>query len=192
MNRTDENTEKAFEADPAQLEPAIEPTAASNGTPPPATEASANELTPGQHAFAPRQAEAVIASEGTADGNGDGDFTSTFASAPPVPGEFRLPLSKLAEWVYHPRAGSREKGEHFYALALTAAEPDDLRPLVVLDEVDVVDLVGRSFPQAQPRRTNNPPNADHVARQRVQSACAKRSRGEAPPPTCRRQYAAAS
>lgn len=60
MNRTDENTEKAFEADAAQLEPAIEPTAASYGTPPPATEAAANELTPGQHAFALRQAEAVI------------------------------------------------------------------------------------------------------------------------------------
>lgn len=138
MTTTDENTEKAFQADPAQLEPAIEPTAASNGTPPPATEAAANELTPGQHAFALRQAETVIASESTADGNGDGDFTSTFASAPPVPGEFRLPLSKLAEWVYHPRAGSREKGEHFHALALTAAEPDDLRPLVVLDEIDGV------------------------------------------------------
>ena len=51
-------------------------------------------------------------------------------------GEFRLPLSKLGEWAYHPKLGSREQGEHFHALLLTAAEPDDLPPIEVLPEID--------------------------------------------------------
>ncbi len=53
-----------------------------------------------------------------------------------MPGEFRVPLSALAEWIYHPRFGSRQQGEHFAALALTAAEPDDLHAIVVLPAVD--------------------------------------------------------
>lgn len=95
-------------------------------------------LTPREQALALHSAQQAVAADAAGASGGGNDFTGTFAAAPPTPGEFRLPLSKLGEWAYHLRAGSREKGAHFEALSLTAAEPDDLRPLVVLPEVDGV------------------------------------------------------
>lgn len=95
-------------------------------------------LSPRQQAFALSQAESAIAADTVGDANGDDHFDGTFAAAPPVPGQFQVPLSALGEWVYHPRFGSRQQGEHFAALALTAAEPDDLDAIVVLPAVDGV------------------------------------------------------
>lgn len=66
------------------------------------------------------------------------DHTGTFAAAPEVPGEFRVPLSALGEWAYHPRLGSRQQSDHFAALVLTAAEPGDLSPIEVLPAIDGV------------------------------------------------------
>lgn len=115
---------------------AIEPAPASDDTAPDASAAPPNALTPRQHAFALSQAKAVMATDAEGDTEVDDHFDATFASAPPVLGEFRVPLSKLAVWSYHPKLGSREQGEHFHALMLTAAEPDDLRPIEVLPEAD--------------------------------------------------------
>lgn len=95
-------------------------------------------LTPRQQAFALGQAEAVIATDAEGVTDVEDHFDGTFASPPVMTGEFRVPLSKLGEWSYHPRLGSREQGAHFHALSLTAAEPDDLRQIVVLPEADGV------------------------------------------------------
>lgn len=114
----------------------IEPAPASEDAAPDASTTPAIVLTPRQQAFALSQAKAVVAIDAESDTDVDDDFDGTFASAPPVTGEFRLPLSKLVEWAYHPKMGSREQGAHFRALLLTSAEPDDLPPLEVLSEVD--------------------------------------------------------
>lgn len=117
---------------------AIEPTSASENTAPDASSAQAIVLTPRQQAFALSQAKVTIATDADIGGDNDvdGDPNGTFASAPLVTGEFRVPLSKLGEWAYHPKLGSREQGEHFRALVLTAAEPDNLPPIEVLPEVE--------------------------------------------------------
>lgn len=110
--------------------PASEPTAQEASVAPP------NALTPRQQAFALSQAQVVTAAAAEVDNEVHDDFDGTFASAPLVTGEFRVPLSKLDEWSFHPKLGSREQAEHFHALVLTAAEPDNLPPIKVLPEVD--------------------------------------------------------
>lgn len=132
MNATAKNIQTA----PADEE--VEPTPANTDAALDTGVAVATGLTPRQQASALHSAQQAVAADSAGASGGGNDFTGTFAAAPPTPGEFRLPLSKLGEWAYHLRAGSREKSAHFEALSLTAAEPDDLRPLVVLPEVDGV------------------------------------------------------
>lgn len=110
--------------------------------------------------------------EGSSDGSDD-DFTATFVGAPPAPGEFRVPLSKLGEWGYHLRVGSREKGAHFHALSLVAAEPDDLRPLVVLPPVDGV------YPIFDGRFTWHALKAVHAGNEDVEVRCIRFAGSEA-------------
>lgn len=68
--------------------------------------------------------------------NDDPDFGANFQPAPVRIGEFFVPLSKLGEWRYHPKYGSRLFGAHIKALMLSAADPESLRAIVILPEAD--------------------------------------------------------
>ena len=151
----------------------VEPTSTNTETASPTGATIATKLSPSQQAFALGLAEETKAAD-RADGfSGGDDATGTFVAAPPVAGEFRLPLSKLGEWPYHLRVGSREQGAHFHALSLTAAEPDDLRPLVVLPEVDGV------HPIVDGRFTWHALKAVHIGNEDVMVRCVRYAGTEA-------------
>lgn len=173
MTANANNAQLTAEDNTEEPEPAIEPMATGKDMLPGEDPALATVLTPRQQAFALLQAKTAIAADGAADGDGGDDFPGTFIAAPPVPGEFRLPLSKLGEWAYHLRVGSREQGAHFHALSLTAAEPDDLRPLVVLPEVDGV------HPIVDGRFTWHALKAVHVGNEDVMVRCVRYAGTEA-------------
>jgi hypothetical protein len=91
-------------------------------------------LSPADIAFA---ADLVrrMETNGADDVDEDSAPAGQYRPAPPQLGEFRVRLSQLGEWVHHPRKGSRHHGDHASALALTAANPDDFCPLVVLPAI---------------------------------------------------------
>lgn len=146
------------------LDLAVDTTEA-NETTPDANAASSDE----QQAFAQSQAEAAVASDTTVEEEFSEedipDPIGTFAAAPLVPGEFRVPLWALGEWAYHLRLGSRELSDHFHALSLTATEPDDLRPIVVLPAVDDV------YPIVDGRFLWSALKAVHVGNEDVEIRC---------------------
>lgn len=80
---------------------------------------------------------ASIAEQSAADEPDDeADGGKQFPDVPPVQGEFLVPMSQLEIWRHHPRRDSRRASDHAAALALSAAEPLALRPIVVIKSED--------------------------------------------------------
>jgi len=81
---------------------------------------------------------ASIAEPATADEADDDEAEAgeQFPDAPPVQGEFLVPMSQLDIWRHHPRRDSRRASDHAAALGLSAAEPLALRPIIVIKDED--------------------------------------------------------
>ena len=114
--------------------------------PAPSNEADADRddvgFSPEQTALATMLAKqavaASIAEQATADESDDDEAEAgeQFPAAPPVQGEFLVPMSQIDIWRHHPRRDSRRASDHAAALALSAAEPLALRPIVVIKNED--------------------------------------------------------
>ena len=119
-----------------------EPEAKLTGRNTPTTKpASASHLTPDQIAFAQAQARMAAAAAADrpteeTDDEQDPDAGEAFPLVPTVEGEILVPASRLDVSRHHPRRGSRRVSDHASALALSAAEPLKLRPLVVIRKDD--------------------------------------------------------
>ena len=130
--------EPAAPVEPAEGSAPQNAVPANEGAAPRGSDASLSDLPPSEPEPVSNGNHGTTIDEEVLGDDSDEDFTGTFAAVPVGPGEFRVPLSALGEWSYHLRFGSRQLGEHFAALELTAAEPDSVRPLVVLPLVDGV------------------------------------------------------
>lgn len=134
---TDEENEPIFDANGDDVASAI-PTGDASA----ALTDAATELSPEQVAFAKALAEQAVAaatSERAAAeevGEEDPDEGEPFPAAPPANGEFLAPASQIGIWEHHPRRDSRRTSDHGSALALSAAEPLALRPILVIRNGD--------------------------------------------------------
>lgn len=101
-----------------------------------------------------------------ADDVGDADdhnCTAEFQAAATVPGEFLLPVRDLNGWEYHLRRFSPLKTTHSAALALSAADPLHLRPILVLKKDGKYVVVdGRFILEAI--KSTHPGNGDLLVR----------------------------
>ena len=134
----DNNSEQPSDRNNAG-EPEAKPTVKNT---PAAKPVTAVHLTPEQIAFAQaqaRKAATAAAEEQPVEETGDEqdlDAGAAFPPTPPVEGEVLVPASKIDVWAHHARRGSRRVSDHAAALALSAAEPLKLRPLVVIRKDD--------------------------------------------------------
>lgn len=93
----------------------------------------------------------------------DHNYTAEFQAAAAVPGEFLLPVRDLDAWDYHLRRFSPLKATHSAALALSAADPLHLRPILVLKKDDKYVVVdGRFILEAV--KSAHPGNGDLMVR----------------------------
>ena len=145
------------------LDDAIEADDVANGAPEALVEVGLG-LSPEDTALAEAVAEHVIAAEESVarqiahdeDGEIDPDAGEAFQPVPMRTGEFFLPLSKLGEWRYHPKCGSRLFGAHIKALMLSAADPASLPAIVILPETDGINpIVDGRFLWAAIREAHN-------------------------------------
>lgn len=159
-NNKDDN-EQHPAATPGDAGPAI---SAGDGTPAVPTNVKSG-VSPDFLAFAKAKAEqAVAAATGkpasAEDDEEDPNVGERFSAVRPMDGEILVPASKIGIWKHHPRRDSRRLSDHASALALSAAEPLTMRPIVVLKESDGTFVVKDGRFRLEAIKAAHPDNED--------------------------------